>query len=61
MVGIDLGLIATTLAQPAFKAYMFPIGTENVSSLVGAIVSIGSAGVSVFIQAAPDPISISGD
>lgn len=38
------GLIATTLAQPAFNSYMFPEGTKNVSSLIGAIVSIGSAG-----------------
>ena len=44
VVGIDLGLIATTLAQPAFTSYMFPPGTANVSSLIGAIVSIGSAG-----------------
>ncbi|KAH6662474.1 general substrate transporter [Halenospora varia] len=44
VVGIDLGLIATTLAQPAFNSYMFPEGTKNVSSLIGAIVSIGSAG-----------------
>lgn len=44
VVGIDLGLIATTLAQPAFNSYMFPPGTSNVSSLIGAIVSIGSAG-----------------
>jgi hypothetical protein len=46
VVGIDLGLIATTLAQPAFTSYMFPQGTKNVSSLTGAIVSMGSAGVS---------------
>jgi MFS family permease len=38
------GLIATILAQPAFNSYMFPPGTKNVSSLIGAIVSIGSAG-----------------
>ena len=44
VVGIDLGLIATTLAQPAFNSYMFPEGTKNVSSLTGAIVSLGSAG-----------------
>ena len=44
VVGIDLGLIATTLAQPAFHDYMFPLGTPNVSSLTGAIVSLGSAG-----------------
>jgi MFS family permease len=44
VVGIDLGIIATTLAQQAFKEYMFPLGTENVSSLIGAIVSMGSAG-----------------
>jgi len=46
VVGIDLGLIATTLAQPAFNRYMFPPGTKNVSSLIGAIVAISSAGVS---------------
>jgi MFS family permease len=44
VIGIDLGLIATTLAQPAFNSYMFPPGTSNISSLIGAIVSIGSAG-----------------
>lgn len=44
VIGIDLGLIATTLAQPAFNTYMFPPGTSNISSLIGAIVSIGSAG-----------------
>lgn len=44
VVGIDLGIIATTLAQQAFLDYMFPPGTKNVSSLIGAIVSIGSAG-----------------
>jgi MFS family permease len=44
VVGIDLGIIATTLAQQAFNDYMFPPGTVNVSSLIGAIVSIGSAG-----------------
>lgn len=44
VVGIDLGLIATTLAQPSFNSYMFPPGTRNTSSLIGAIVSIGSAG-----------------
>ena len=44
VVGIDLGLIATTLSQPAFNSYMFPPGTANVSSLIGAIVSVGSAG-----------------
>ena len=44
VVGIDLGLIATTLSQPAFNSYMFPSGTANVSNLIGAIVSIGSAG-----------------
>ncbi|KAH8594449.1 general substrate transporter [Bisporella sp. PMI_857] len=44
VVGIDLGLIATTLAQPAFNDYMFPAGTKHVSSLVGAIVSLGSTG-----------------
>lgn len=44
VIGIDLGLIATTLAQPAFHTFMFPKGTHNVSSLTGAIVSLGSAG-----------------
>jgi MFS family permease len=44
VVGIDLGIIATTLAQQGFNDYMFPPGTANVSSLIGAIVSIGSAG-----------------
>jgi len=47
VVGIDLGLIATTLAQPAFNTYMFPPGTKNFSSLQGAIVSTGSAGASL--------------
>lgn len=44
VIGIDLGIIATTLSQPAFTSYMFPPGTKNVSSLTGAIVSMGSAG-----------------
>ena len=44
VIGIDLGLIATTLAQPAFISFMFPPGTKHVSSLQGAIVSMGSAG-----------------
>ena len=44
VVGIDLGIIATTLAQDAFNNYMFPPGTKNVTSLTGAIVSMGSAG-----------------
>ncbi|KFY69898.1 hypothetical protein V499_09650 [Pseudogymnoascus sp. VKM F-103] len=44
VVGIDLGIIATTLAQDAFSNYMFPPGTKNVTSLTGAIVSMGSAG-----------------
>lgn len=44
VIGIDLGIIATTLSQPAFNSYMFPPGTKNVTSLTGAIVSMGSAG-----------------
>jgi MFS family permease len=44
VVGIDSGIIATTLAQPTFNTYMFPPGTPNSSSLIGAIVSISSAG-----------------
>ncbi|KAG9231985.1 putative transporter [Amylocarpus encephaloides] len=44
VIGIDLGIIATTLAQDSFNQYMFPEGTKNVSSLTGAIVSMGSAG-----------------
>jgi MFS family permease len=44
VIGIDLGIIATTLAQKAFSDYMFPVGTKNISSLTGAIVSMGSAG-----------------
>jgi MFS family permease len=44
VIGIDLGIIATTLAQKAFVDYMFPPGTKNVASLTGAIVSMGSAG-----------------
>ncbi|KAG9245322.1 putative transporter [Calycina marina] len=47
VIGIDLGVIATTIGQQAFKAYMFPPGTKNVSSLEGAIVSLGSAGNAV--------------
>lgn len=44
IVGIDTGLIATTINQDAFTAYMFPPGTKNASSLLGAIVSLGNAG-----------------
>jgi MFS family permease len=44
VIGIDLGLIATTLAQTAFNTFMFPPGTANESSLIGAIVSMGSVG-----------------
>lgn len=44
IVGIDIGIIATTLGQPSFNSFMFPPGTSNVSSLVGAIVSMGSTG-----------------
>jgi MFS family permease len=44
VIGIDLGIIATTLAQKAFQDYMFPPGSKNIPSLTGAIVSMGSAG-----------------
>ncbi len=44
IVGIDIGIIATTLGQESFSAFMFPPGTRNVSSLTGAIVSMGSTG-----------------
>ena len=44
IVGIDIGIIATTLGQESFSKYMFPPGTHNVSSLTGAIVSMGSTG-----------------
>ncbi|CAG8983450.1 hypothetical protein HYALB_00000619 [Hymenoscyphus albidus] len=44
VIGIDLGIIATTLGQTAFTEYMFPKGTKHVASLTGAIVSMGSAG-----------------
>lgn len=44
IVGIDIGIIATTIGQESFKDYMFPPGTHNSSSLLGAIVSMGSTG-----------------
>lgn len=44
VIGIDLGIIATTLGQTSFTEYMFPEGTKHVTSLTGAIVSMGSAG-----------------
>jgi MFS family permease len=44
VVGIDTGIVASVLSQLHFKAYMFPPGTANVPSLVGAIVSLGAAG-----------------
>ncbi|CAK7231826.1 hypothetical protein SBRCBS47491_008061 [Sporothrix bragantina] len=44
IVGIDTGLIATTINQDSFNTYMFPPGTTNASSLLGAIVSLGNAG-----------------
>ena len=44
IVGIDIGIIATTIGQASFNAYMFPPGTGNASSLLGAIVSMGSTG-----------------
>jgi MFS family permease len=44
IVGIDIGIIATTIGQPSFNDFMFPPGTANASSLLGAIVSMGSAG-----------------
>ena len=47
VIGIDAGIIATTIAQPSFSDYMFPSGTSNVSSLLGAIISMGSAGSAV--------------
>ncbi|KAH8724382.1 general substrate transporter [Phaeosphaeriaceae sp. PMI808] len=47
VVGIDAGIIATTIAQPSFNEYMFPPGTKNASSLLGAIISMGSAGTAI--------------
>lgn len=47
VIGIDSGIIATVIAQPSFSAYMFPPETANASSLLGAIVSMGSAGSAV--------------
>lgn len=47
VIGIDSGIIATVIAQPSFNEYMFPPGTANASSLLGAIVSMGSAGSAV--------------
>lgn len=47
VIGIDSGIIATAIAQPSFNDYMFPPGTKNASSLLGAIVSMGSAGSAV--------------
>ncbi|KAF7546566.1 hypothetical protein G7046_g9264 [Stylonectria norvegica] len=44
IVGVDIGIIATTIGQASFNKYMFPPGTRNVSSLTGAIVSMGSTG-----------------
>ncbi|KFY18464.1 hypothetical protein V493_08590 [Pseudogymnoascus sp. VKM F-4281 (FW-2241)] len=44
VIGIDTGIIASVLSQKGFQAYMFPQGTKNVTSLVGAIVSMGAAG-----------------
>ncbi|KAL3446168.1 general substrate transporter [Aspergillus insuetus] len=43
-IGIDTGIVASVLSMPEFKAFMFPPGTANASSLVGAIVSLGAAG-----------------
>ncbi len=42
--GIDVGIIATVLGQAEFFTYMFPPGTKNETSLVGAIVAVSSAG-----------------
>jgi MFS family permease len=47
VIGIDAGIIATAIAQPSFNQYMFPPGTKNASSLLGAIVSMGSAGSAI--------------
>lgn len=47
VIGIDAGIIATVIAQTSFTDYMFPPGTKNASSLLGAIVSMGSAGSAV--------------
>jgi MFS family permease len=44
LVGIDIGIIATTIGQKSFTDYMFPPGTARSSSLLGAIVSMGSTG-----------------
>ncbi|KAL2828546.1 general substrate transporter [Aspergillus pseudoustus] len=44
IIGIDTGIVASVLSMPEFKAFMFPPGTANASSLVGAIVSLGAAG-----------------
>ena len=44
IVGIDIGIIATTIGQSSFSDYMYPAGTAHASSLQGAIVSMGSAG-----------------
>lgn len=47
VIGIDSGVISTTIAQESFTEYMFPPGVANASSLLGAIVSMGSAGSAV--------------
>ncbi|KAK9482555.1 general substrate transporter [Lipomyces starkeyi] len=47
VIGIDAGIIATAIAQTSFTDFMFPPGTKNASSLLGAIVSMGSAGSAI--------------
>ncbi|KAF4769606.1 hypothetical protein N7455_006326 [Penicillium solitum] len=47
VIGIDTGIIATVIAQDSFNDFMFPPGTKNASSLLGAIVAMSSTGSAV--------------
>ncbi|KAL2819279.1 general substrate transporter [Aspergillus cavernicola] len=47
VIGIDSGIISTVIAQQSFTSFMFPPGTQNTTSLLGAIVSMGSAGSAI--------------
>ncbi|KAK4863857.1 hypothetical protein LT330_010338 [Penicillium expansum] len=47
VIGIDTGIIATVIAQDSFNNFMFPPGTKNASSLLGAIVAMSSTGSAI--------------
>ncbi|KAK4929636.1 hypothetical protein LTR66_016146, partial [Elasticomyces elasticus] len=47
VIGIDTGIIATVIAQESFNDFMFPPGTANASSLLGAIVAMSSTGSAI--------------